>query len=119
MTSYPSLLDDAQFDAYLLRGREDALVRHYETEAVAWSPDAPAPAYLDPVAALVWDLLDDDYTVAEVIDDVHEVLGIPGSIARNQMRRVVALLEGSALLESASPHTVWPDAVHFQLPPNP
>ena len=120
MTERPSLLDDEQLDACVVRGREDALVRHYGAEAVAWSPLAPTPSYLDPLAALVWQLLDGEVPISAILDDVNEVLGVPQAVARNQIRRVIRSLEGSSLLStSPAPPSRPSEEVHFPLPPNP
>lgn len=120
MTERPSLLDDERLDACVVRGREDALVRHYGNEAVAWSPLAPTPSYLDPLAALVWQLLDGDVPISAILDDVNDVLGVPRAVARSQIRRVMRSLEGSDLLSTSTASPIGPsEEVHFPLPPNP
>ena len=116
-----ALLDDDEFEASTPSARSDILVRHYETESVVWSPDAQEPVYLDPVAALVFQLLGGDVSVGALIADVHEVLGIPEAIAQKQLRRVVAMLDRGAILERSTMPAGQVDASLdlFPAPPNP
>lgn len=100
--------------------RADALVRRYGDEAVAWSPAAPTPVYLDPVAALIWQVLDGTVTLDELALDVHQVIGVPLAIARRRIDHVVTLFDQGGLLTSSEP----PPAPHvglglFPAPPNP
>lgn len=94
-------LADPEFDALAPRVRADAIVRHYDNESVAWSPDASTPLYLDGVASVVLQLLDGDVALADLVTDIHEVVGVPRPIARNQLRRVIALLDEAALLTNS------------------
>lgn len=93
-----STLDEVSFDALVPVPAADVLVRTYGNEAVAWSPMAPAPAHLDPVTHLVWQLLDGDATIGEIVEDVHDVLGIPTTVARRQLRRSMTTLEQARLV---------------------
>jgi hypothetical protein len=114
------MLDDRAFDRLTPHVRPDALLRQYDNEALAWSPTSPAPAYLDPLATLIYQLLDADASVADLVADVHDVVGVPRGIARNQIRRVVAQLDGAALLVSSTEPPADPLGHDvFSQPPNP
>lgn len=76
-------------DDYVPVLRSDTLVRHYGNEAIAWSPARSAPTFLDPVAAIVLQVIDGQASVNELISDVHEVLDIPRDIAAGQIGRVL------------------------------
>lgn len=102
----PALLDSVQ-------------LRSYDTEAVAWSPQSSQPVYLDAVAALIAQLLDGSADLGTIADDVNAVLGVPESIARAQLGRVVTLLDEAALLEQSQPHTARHEPEVFPAPPNP
>ena len=116
----PWTLDDGAFDRFAPQVRPGALVKHYDNEAVAWSPVSPVPTHLDALAALVYQLLDGGALVADLVADVHDVVGVPLSIARNQIRRVVAQLDGAALLVSSDEAPNGPTAHDvFSQPPNP
>lgn len=112
--------DDRSFTNLRPEPRSDALIRHYDNEAVAWSPISRHPTHLDAVAALVFQMLDGTASVADLIADVHEVIGIPESLAANQIRRVIGQLEGAGLLTMSAAQEV-PDAELglFPAPPNP
>lgn len=102
--------------------RDDALIRRYGNEIVAWSPTAALPAYLDPVAALVFQLLDGTSSVGALVDDVHDVVGVPTGVAREQIRRVVDRLDARGLLTTSNAPVgdADPDDLGIFLgPPNP
>lgn len=101
--------------------RGDLLHRRYGEEAVAWSPSAASPIYLDPVASLVAQFLDGTVTVGELVDDVHAVFGLPRAIAENQLRRVVSLLDGGRALtgSESSLDSAANNCDYFPGPPNP
>lgn len=90
------------------------------TRSWAWSSITAAPAYLDPVAALALQMLDGTASVADLIADVHEVLGIPKAVARSQLRRAISLLDdGGLLTSSTAPESPATDSDLFPAPPNP
>lgn len=105
MTVTDAHLSDREFDACTPLARTDALVRAYDNEFVVWSPDAGRPIHLDPVAAVVFQLLDGSARLVDLIADIHEVIGVPAQVARNQLRRVVRQLEEAALLGGPGPAT--------------
>ena len=118
MTRSASSLDDAQFDACKPEARADRLIRWYGNEAVAWSPVAAMPVHLDPLSALVVQMLDGSATVADIVTDVHDVLGVPRSVARDQLRRAVSRLDQGGLL-TTSTEVPADDMDFFPGPPNP
>lgn len=117
------LAGDREFLASAPSVRTDAIARHYGNEIVAWSPVSPQPAYLDPVAALVYQLLDGTATVGELVEDVHDVVGVPKGVARDQIRRVVMRLDAATLLSTSHPPDTADDDPFdlgvFLGPPNP
>ena len=94
---------DGPFEALTPEVRADALVRHYDNEIVAWSSISAAPTYLDPVAALIYQILDGKASVAELIADVHQFVGVPEAVARNQIHRVISQLDNAGLLTTSTP----------------
>lgn len=117
------LADQSEFLAWAPEVRSDALVRHFDNEIVAWSPAYPRPAHLDPVAALVFQMLDGRATIGELVTDVHDVVGAPTGVVRDQMRRVLAQLDQARLLTtSVAPARQAPEADDLDIflgPPNP
>ncbi len=120
MMSPERQLSDDMFDVSTPLVRPDVSFRRYDNEAVVWAIDARAPVYLDPIAALVFPMLDGTVSIAELIEDVHYVLGVPTGIIRTQLRRIVRQLEHSAFLapwtDTESPDV---DLDLFTAPPNP
>lgn len=114
------LHDDSAIEDWIPVVRSDVLIRHYANEAVAWSPAARTPVYLDPVAALALAVVDGEASVGEIIEDVNEIVGVPLSIARNQVLRVVTLFDRASLL-TTSPARDEPlaEVEIFSQPPNP
>jgi len=100
---------------------EDTVIRFFENEAVAWGPGQPWPLYLDPVASLVVQMLDGEATVAELAEDVHEIVGVPNETAVDQIRRSVSLLRDGGVLEGAVEAADEPpdDDGVFRNPPSP
>jgi hypothetical protein len=119
MTESAAVLANLDFDHVVPHIRDDVVLRQYGNEAVAWSPTSHAPVYLDPVAAVIFQLLDGDVSVGELIDDVHDVLGIPRSIARNQLRRVMSLLDQASTLTTSAQTAPATKPELFVQPPNP
>ncbi len=86
--------------------RQDNLVRRYDNEIVAWSSISERPVFLDPIAAVVFQIVDSEATVAELITDVHEELGLAREIADIQIRKSLQLLDAGRLLETSLPGAV-------------
>lgn len=97
----------------------DAVVRHYDDGIVAWSPSSPRPAPLDGVAAVVFQILDGSATVAELVTDIHEVVGVPAAVARSQLRQVLGQFEADGLVAGTRPEVAPTKLDLFPAPPNP
>lgn len=91
-------LDDRHFDQLAPAVRQDALVRTYGSEMISWAPGADGFVHLDAVGAVVFQCLDGGTTVGELVADVHDVVGVPPSIARRRVRGVVAQLNDRGLI---------------------
>lgn len=100
--------------------RADLLTRQYGNDLLAWSPAHRSPTALDAVAAVMLELFDGEATVAELVDDVSDVIGIPPVVARNRIAGIIDQFEGAGLLLTsvADPE---PDGRmdFFPWPPNP
>lgn len=83
--------------------RERTIVHRIGDEAVVWSDLRPEPTLLDPVAAVMLDVIDGLATTAELIDDVQSVLGIDHFAARAQVKRVLNLFDDAGMLASSVP----------------
>ena len=100
--------------------RDDVLVRHFDLEAVAWSPIAPQPIYLDPLSSVIFQMLDGHATTDELAADVHEIIGVPKSVALSQIARAVALFERSGMLHQSPAADLLDLGLDiFPAPPNP
>lgn len=119
MTSIEGLTDQG-FDALVPEPHSDLITEFIENEAVAWSGLRSYPVLLDPVAAIVYQLIDGNVSVGELVEDVHEALGVPESIARTRLRRVMQQFEDGGLL-STSRNETTPDDEYalFPGPQNP
>ncbi len=82
------------------------LVRTFDDEAVAWSARGGRPIHLSPVAQVVFSMLDGSAPVGELIDDIHDVVGVPRESAADLMARILAQFESAALLATSPP--TWP-----------
>ena len=117
MDEQPHLIID--HDSSVPTLRRDFLRRDIDAEAVVWSTIRPAPAVLDPVATIMLDVLDGVATVAELIDDVHNEVGISREIADAQVRRAVRTFDRAGIL-STSAGSDWSELQQeiFSAPPN-
>ncbi len=106
------------FDSSTPRFRNDALVRRYDSEAVAWSPAGIEPVHLDPVAALLVTFLDGETAVGELVADVAEAVGVPEAVARNRIRGIISVLDDGALLDSSPSQEAETDLGIFPAPRN-
>ena len=120
MTAADGTLDDRSFDASVYQVRGDAILRRYDNESVSWSPVASEPVHLDPLASIVYELFESEVSVGDLLTEVNEVLGVPKSVARSQVRRVVAILNRGALMTTSMPAARSGGAIDLMLgPPNP
>ena len=93
---------DSGFDAgFVPQLRDDALVAQVGAEAIAWGPGAAMPTMLDQVNYIVLQLIDGDGSVGELTTDVHEVIGIPESLAHSRIQAALATLRSGGLLTSS------------------
>ena len=91
--------------------RDDLEVRTYGLDAVAWSPTAPGPIALDPVGKLALEFFDGNVTVSDLIEDVHQAVGIPASLARDRLLRVLDEFAAAGLLTTTESAAVSVDGV--------
>ena len=97
----------------------DVLVRKYEDDSIVWASGG-IPIRLDPVGSLIFELLDGEVTVGELADDVHAVVGVPRTVALDQIRSVISALDvGGALVTSNRGSLTPPTTEVFFGPPNP
>jgi hypothetical protein len=120
MTDASVVIDDQQFEMSSPAVCEDVIVRHYEDELVVWSPEGLAPVRLDPVAGLVFQFLDGATTLGEIIADVHDVIGVPVTVVRSQLRRIISELDQAGVFaESPNREATNRSIEVFPGPPNP
>lgn len=113
-------IPDVELDAMRPAIVASALVRHYESGIVAWSSSHPRPVALRGVPSIVFQILDGSGTVSEMVEDIHEVVGIPKPVARTQLRRVLDDLDDVGLLAGARATETWSTKIDlFPAPPNP
>jgi len=111
---------DDEGDALRPMVRDDIVLRTYGMEAVGWSPISPRPIHLDPVSALVIQMLDGSVSVGELIADIHDVIGVPPAIARSQLRRILAWFDAGGILSTSRESIIEDGSIDlFPAPPNP
>jgi hypothetical protein len=119
--TYFSNLPPEEFDG--LRPSIAAVVetRSYEDGIIAWSPSNPRLTPLAGVASVVFQILDGSATVAELVEDIHEVVGVPEAVARGQLRRLLDQFATDGLLEGVNggDGSVPTKIDLFPAPPNP
>jgi hypothetical protein len=91
--------------------RTDYARRDVDGESVVWSPIAPEPVALDPVATVMLDVIDGKASIGELANDVHEAVGIPLARARQQVARVVELIGRAGLLTSSTGNATAEEAI--------
>ena len=90
-------------DDFVPRLRTDIDFRTYGNEAIAWSDAAAAPVLLDPVASIVYQIVDGEGSVGDLTGDVVAVVDVADEAASLQVQRSLVVMEGGGLLESSSP----------------
>lgn len=83
--------------------RPDLLQRQVGDEVVVWSPIRGEPVALDPVASVMLRVVDGTATIAELVEDVEAVVGVPREVARSQVARCIAQMDRAGMLVSSSP----------------
>ena len=81
--------------------------RRIDTEAVVWSELRGQPSYLDPIATVLMDVVDGLATIDELIEDVHDALGVDRYTARRQVTRSIDLFDSAGILETSEPSGTW------------
>ena len=112
------MLDDLTSDSSTPQARSDLVVRDIDGGVVAWSPDAPEPVVLQPLAATMLQLLDGEVSSAELVADLADVLDVDDDVARNVLRHELGRLDGAGLL-TTSPRSGSGGTEVFPAPPNP
>ena len=102
--------------------RTDYVRRDVEDGCLVWSPVAARPAVLDPVAAVMLEVIDGEASIGQLATEVHEEIGVPFDVALRQVERTVQLLDGAGMLTSSTP--LPPEEADagrqlFTNPPNP
>lgn len=98
----------------------NVLTRHYDDGIIAWAPTSARPTPLEGVGSIVFQMLDGSATVAELVGDIHEVVGVPMEIARGQLRQVLDQLAADGLIDGVERTEVAPTKLDlFPAPPNP
>ena len=86
--------------------RPDLIRRSIDNDVIIWSPLASEPTVLDPVAAVMLDVVDGDASVRELAHEVSQEVGIAFDIALREVQRTVALFaDAASLTTSSSPVT--------------
>ncbi len=91
--------------------RDDIVRRDVGEQCIVWSPLAPQPEVLDPVAALMLDVVDGSASVRDLVTDVHEELGLPLETAANQLTRIVGVFTRAGLLTISTTELDADDAI--------
>ncbi len=90
--------------------RRNLITAAIDGELVVFDPESAKVHQLDPVGAVIWQLLDGEATLAELIADLAEGFGVPEA----QVRADVA-----ALLDSLREHDLLDDGTATAPPPSP
>ncbi len=103
--------------------REDIERQDLDGEAVVWSPLSPAPARLDPVATVLFDVIDGIASIGEIAADVQDVVGLPYDIAQQRVVNIVRTFDDARLLTTSASNEHADEAIArrelFVAPPNP
>lgn len=91
--------------------RTDFLRRDVDGNSVVWSPLATEPTVLDPVAAVMLDVVDGEATVQQLAREVHEEVGVDLEVALDQVTRVVELFGHAGLLTASTTTTTAIEAI--------
>lgn len=83
--------------------RPDLLRRDVGHESVIWSPIRADPLALDPIATVMLEVVDGAATVADLIQDVRDVVGIDDSLAETRVQQVLARFDEAGALATSLP----------------
>ena len=86
-------------------------------EAVTWTAGSRRPTYLDPVAKIIFDVIDGQATIADLADDIEDVFEVDREVAVRQLDRVLRLLDDGCLISSPTrPESISGDLRSSVLP---
>ena len=83
------------------------IIRELGNEAVVWATESARPTYLDPIAKIIYDVIDGQATLSELAEDIRAVFDVEHEIAASQLVRVLHLLNSDHLI--ASPFSRMPN----------
>ncbi|MCP3853532.1 MAG: PqqD family protein [Actinomycetia bacterium] len=112
----PQLAETLLDDSYVAKPRGGLVGAEIGAERVIWNRHYGAPAYLEPIAALLWALLDGEVTVGELVDDVVDVIGIEAEIARPRIQGAMQTYRAGGLLTDSPDSSLADD--FFPFPPS-
>ena len=92
-----SVTDKADAD-FIPTLRPNFLRRSLDGEVLVWSPVSPTPVVLDPVSAVMLDVVDGITSIRQLADEVHEEVGISFGLAWSQVRRSIEVFQSASLL---------------------
>lgn len=104
-------------DGFVPQRAIDTVVRRIAGEAVIWASNGPGPVRLDQVATTVFDIVDGSATIEELVQDVHNVVGVSREDARFHIQRSLADLAGAGALQEI-PGRAGPALDYFPFPPS-
>ncbi len=94
--------------------RSDFLRCEVDGETIVWSHMTAGPTLLDPVAALMLDVIDGEATVGQLSSEVSDEVGITLDVATEQIQRTVELFGGAGLLTASTSDTTANEAIAEQ-----
>ena len=98
--------------------RDDIVRSDFDLEAVVWSPIRTDAFTIDPVARVLMDVIDGEASIAELVMDVQQTVGVPLDTARTQVLRSIALFDQAGLLQASVPEPPPARRELFVNPPN-
>ncbi len=78
--------------------RPDIVRRDIGGQALVWSPLAAEPSPLDPVASVMFDVVDGRASIGELASEVHEEIGVPLERARHRVTEIIDRFDRAGLL---------------------
>lgn len=117
MTDRPEMNPMTVSEDYVPCRAADLVVRRFDGEAVIWAAHGPGPVRLDPVAAVISDIIDGAASVGDLIDDVHGALGVDRADAAFHIERCLHELGTAGALEGITGRA-GPSPDYFPFPPS-
>lgn len=111
---------DVAFGSLMPQARSDTLILDVEGGVIAWSPIAAEPVSLEPLTAVLLQLLDGEVSADDLLVDLCEVLEVSEEVALDVLRGHLSLLDEAGLLTTSTPSINQEQELDiFPLPPNP